>query len=469
MSAHARSVFSRRLLVALSVLGVLVLLDLALFGWLLFRSLSEREIQKVLVEARGDAETMARRLALRAEEEGGDLYRVIALEHETRTFIDSVLREREIVLKVEILDREGRLVFRSQSERKIPADPATVPEVGSPEMPHQVTTEQTVRNFDEEVTTGDLEEIQVPIGELGTIQIGLSTAELEERIRVLRGDLVARASIILVVTVAVLGGAFFGIWWLLKRARGLEEQAAEAERLAYIGTLASGLAHEIRNPLNSLSLNMQLLEEEVGPRVPSGGRLLSLTRSELSRLERLVSDFLAYARPRPLERVSLSPGPLLERVATLLLEEASQRGAQITVVDESAGASVEGDPAQLKQLLLNLALNGLAAVEGTGRLGRISLEARRAGPQVALTVADNGAGIAEEARERIFDVFFSTKKGGTGLGLAIVERITRDHGGRIEVDSTPGAGTRITVFLPALSAAAEPLPQPLAADRPARV
>ena len=97
--------------------------------------------------------------------------------------------------------------------------------------------------------------------------------------------------------------AYVVVWLVLRRSQRLEVQAAEAERLAYLGTLASGLAHEIRNPLNSLNLNMQMLEEEIDEHgsAPTGKRLLSITRSELSRLERLVTDFLAYAKPRPLE------------------------------------------------------------------------------------------------------------------------------------------------------------------------
>jgi signal transduction histidine kinase len=233
----------------------------------------------------------------------------------------------------------------------------------------------------------------------------------------------------------------------------LELQAAEAERLAYIGTLASGLAHEIRNPLNSLNLNMQMLEEELrehgGAR--SGGRLLAITRSEISRLERLVTDFLAYARPRPLELQEVPAVRLLDRVIEVLAGEIRRRGAQVEVEDRSGGARVKVDPAQINQLLLNLAQNALAATEESGRPPHLKLLAYRRGPEVVLELVDNGVGIPPGEQGKVFDLFYSTRKGGTGLGLAIVERIARAHGGRVVIDSTVGAGTAVKLSLPAVA------------------
>src|SRR6185295_4072506 len=121
---------------------------------------------------------------------------------------------------------------------------------------------------------------------------------------------------------------------------------------AYVGTLASGLAHEIRNPLNSLNLNMQMLEEELEEKapLPSGKRLLAITRSEISRLERLVTDFLSYAKPRALEPVEEPAVALCERVLGVLAGEIQRRGAEASVEDRSVGARVRVDPAQMTQL-----------------------------------------------------------------------------------------------------------------------
>lgn len=475
MAAGSTNV-SRRLLIALLVFGLFVLFDLALFGWLIFRSLSEREVEKILLETRDDAETVARQIAARAEQEGGDLYTAIALEHETQTYIDSVLREREIVLTVEIRAADGTLVFRSTKNTTIPvdgegaADGDVLLDVMSPEVPVAPPSDAPgdVSRLERERVFGDtVEDIEVPIADLGSIQIGISPEELDQRVSVLRRELVAQTSVVGLVTLLLLIGGSLAFWLLFRRARRLEEQAVEAERMAYIGTLASGLAHEIRNPLNSLNLNMQMLQEEVrgdGGKEATGSRLLTITRSEISRLERLVTDFLAYAKPRPLEVEPVDPGDLLERVATLLTPEARRRGARIEVDDACDGATLEVDPAQIKQLLLNLAQNALAAIEETGRPGTLTLRARPAGSSVVLEVRDDGVGISEEVRSQIFDLFYSTRKGGTGLGLAIAQRIVRDHGGRIELDSTPGVGTVISVALPAGRARDLPAHEPIPAD-----
>lgn len=449
MDRVVKSVLSRRLLIGSLVFGLFVLCDLALFGWLIFRSLSEREIERVLLETREEAETLAQQIARRAERQGKDLYTAVAVERETQTYIDSVLRERAIVQQVEIRDKNGVLVFQGNSEFRIPVGSPGPPPVGSGELPPRIEQKEQ-----ESTSTYEVPEIRVPIGDYGQLQIGINPVELEKRLEVLRGDLVRQTVVIGVVTLLLLVSAYAAIWWLLRRSRRLEQQATEAERMAYIGTLASGLAHEIRNPLNSLSLNMQMLEEEIEEHgsAPTGKRLLSITRSELSRLERLATDFLAYAKPRPLELEEVPAVWLLERAREVLAAEIRRRGAEVEIEDRSGGARVRVDPGQLNQLLLNLMQNALAATEESGRPPVVRLAAHRRGSTVALELADNGVGIPPEEQDKIFDLFYSTRKGGTGLGLAIVDRIARGHGGRVEVRSTPGSGTTMTVELPAAGA-----------------
>ncbi|HVS00931.1 MAG TPA: ATP-binding protein [Thermoanaerobaculia bacterium] len=453
-----RSAPSRRLLIGAVVFGLFVLCDIALFGWLIFRSLSEREVDRVLLETREEAETLAQQIARRAEKQGRDLYTAVAVERETQTYIDNVLRERAIVQQVVIRDKNGMLVFQGNSEAHVPVGPSGPPSVGSSELPSPPVEEKV----QESTSTYEVPEVKVPIGDYGMLQIGISPVELEKRIEVLRGDLVRQTVVIGIVTLLLFVAAYVVIWWLLGRARRLEQQATEAERMAYIGTLASGLAHEIRNPLNSLSLNMQMLEEEIEEHgsAPTGKRLLSITRSELSRLERLATDFLAYAKPRPLEMEEVPAVWLLERTREVLAADIRRRGAQVEIEDRSGGARVRVDPGQLNQLLLNLMQNALAATEESGRPPVVRLTAYRRGSSVALELADNGIGIPPEEQDKIFDLFYSTRKGGTGLGLAIVDRIARTHGGQVEVRSTAGSGTTMTVEIPAAGA-------PEAASQPA--
>jgi signal transduction histidine kinase len=421
-------------------------------------------VQRVLLETQEEAKKLADQIARRAGE-GTDLYTAVAAERETRTYIDQMLHQREIVQQVSIRDKNGVLVYEGRAEARVrsePADgpPAIVPPVGSPELQRHIPGVPRTETKTTE-STFSVPDIQVPIGEYGLLQIGLSAGELGKRIEVLRRELIRQTTLVGVFSMALLLSAYVAVWLLLKRAQRLELQAAEAERLAYVGTLASGLAHEIRNPLNSLNLNMQMLEEEIDEQgsAPSGKRLLAITRSEISRLERLVTDFLAYAKPRPLELEEMPAVRPLERLREVLAGEIQKRQAAVEVEDRSGGARVKVDAAQMNQLLLNLARNAFAAAEEAQRKPLLKLSTYRQGPAVCLELADNGAGMSAEEQARIFDLFYSTRKGGTGLGLAIVERIARAHGGRVAVRSTLGVGTTVIVELPAASTA-EPAPRP---------
>lgn len=456
---------SRKLLIASLVFGLFVLCDITLFGWLIFRSLSQREIERVLLETRSEAEKLAQQIARRAEREK-DLYTAVAVERETQTYIDQVLSQRELVRRVDIRDKNGVLVYEGRSQARMQvrgegaAPPIAPPILSSPELQQHLAPEPRVEKKTRETESSfEVPDIQVPIGTYGQLEIGISAVELSRRIEVLRADLIRQTTLIGVVSMLLLVSAYAAVWMILRRSQRLEVQAAQAERLAYLGTLASGLAHEIRNPLNSLNLNMQMLEEEIDEHgsAPTGKRLLSITRSELSRLERLVSDFLAYAKPRPLEMEEVPAVRPLERVREVLAGEIQKRRVQVEVEDRSGGARVRIDPAQMNQLLLNLAQNAFNAAEEAGRRPWLRLAASRQGPSVLLELADNGVGMTAEEQEKIFDLFYSTRKGGTGLGLAIAERIAGAHGGRLTVRSTKGLGTTVAVELPGISP--EPSPR----------
>ncbi|HMB52865.1 MAG TPA: ATP-binding protein [Thermoanaerobaculia bacterium] len=443
----------RRLLLVFVAFGVFVVCVIGLFAWLIFHSMSEREIQNVLFDTRREAEGLAGRIADRAGERE-DLYTAIAVEQETQTYLDSMPQQRDIVRSVEIRDKNGAVVFRSRTDASALVDPeSAAPLVESPE----VTIEGELHQQTEEWRTEfEVPAIEVPISDLGTLVIGISPARLQQRIEVLRGDLIRPTLYTAAATLGLLALAFWLIWVLWRRSRRLESAAAEAERMAYIGTLASGLAHEIRNPLNSLNLNMQMMKEEIDEgdgRGPTVGRLLSITRSEISRLERLVTDFLSYARPRSPEREEVRPRELFERVREVVGTAVAQYRGIVQVSDDS-DARISADVAQLTQLLLNLVQNALASAVEAGTEPRVELAAHRRDGEVVLEVADNGPGIAAADRDQIFDVFYSTRKGGTGLGLAIVDRIARNHGGHVEVESAPGQGAVFRVVLPAADSAA---------------
>ncbi len=432
---------TRRLVIGSIVFGLFVLFDIFLFGWLILNSLSQRELEEALLETREEAEPLARALEAHASEHEGDMWVVVSVATETKTYIDEILNQRQLVHRIEIRDRDGTVAFGPywSEEVELPVD--DVPRI---ELPDNEARELPIES------RAALREVEVPIGEYGTLVIGVSDEELQKRIGGLQRDLTRQASLIGVVTVLLLVAALATAWTLFHRARQSEEQALESERMAYVGTLASGLAHEIRNPLNSLNLNMQMFEEEARGQQTSGSqlRLLSLTRSELARLERLATNFLSYAKPQPLELEEVRAVELLEKVRGVLAGEIQASGGEVEIEDRSGGARVRIDRHQMDQLLLNLVQNALAAPEQSPV---VQLRVQRRNGSVALEVSDNGPGIPAEEQERIFDLFFSTKKGGTGLGLAIVQRIADAHQAKLELDSAPGRGTTIRLLLPAVA------------------
>jgi two-component system, NtrC family, sensor histidine kinase HydH len=244
--------------------------------------------------------------------------------------------------------------------------------------------------------------------------------------------------------------------FLLERIADVTEQArlrarlSEAERLAAAGELAAGMAHEIRNPLAAIVNATTLLD---GPHLLTSDERMSTldaVRKEARRLNRILSDFLIFARPRA---PKLLPGDIrevVEHVAALIRDDPVRaRLVELRTRVDAAVPSFAFDPDQLTQVLLNVALNGIEAMGGRGRL---SLEVGRVNGEVLIAVADTGRGIAAEDRGRVFEPFFSKKPGGTGLGLTIARRIVDAHGGHIDLDSTPGQGTRFTIALPVATA-----------------
>ena len=218
-----------------------------------------------------------------------------------------------------------------------------------------------------------------------------------------------------------------------------------AERLAAVGTMAAGLAHEVRNPLNSAALQLQVLRRRLakGESAPDAiDRIAVVVEDEIRRLERLVSDFLSFARPRPLELQATALEELVRGVLALIAPEAEAAAVIVDLEVVPDLPSIQADPERLRQVLQNLVRNALEAMPDGGSL---TVRARRANAHVELDVEDTGQGFADDTP--VFDAFFTTKSKGTGLGLSIVHRIIADHGGTVRVRSRPG-NTCFTISLP---------------------
>jgi two-component system sensor histidine kinase PilS (NtrC family) len=230
----------------------------------------------------------------------------------------------------------------------------------------------------------------------------------------------------------------------LTELRRLELHARRAERLATVGHLAAGIAHEIRNPLASISGSIELLRQS--PQASEDDRtLMSIVHREIQRLNVLIGDLLDYANPRPKQAVDLDLGVLVDEV--LQVARGDQHFAAIELkrtVD--APLRVHADPAKLRQVLWNLLRNAADAAIAGGK--HVHIEARAQDTAVRVVVEDDGPGIPRELMTRMFEPFFTTKPHGTGLGLATCHAVVAEHDGAIDVETEPGKGTRMVVTLP---------------------
>jgi signal transduction histidine kinase len=235
----------------------------------------------------------------------------------------------------------------------------------------------------------------------------------------------------------------------LKRNRQLEEKLREVEQAAAIGRLASGIAHEIRNPLNFINLSIDHVRSRFHPAADADRtqfeRLLDSIKSEVARLNRLVTDFLSYGRPTKVSPQWIDLENLVREVISPLLAQAEEQRVQIVVDNEMGRPKIQADPELLKICLSNLIINGLQAMPVGGQL-KVALTIQQ--NDVKITVSDTGIGIAPEQVDKIFEPYYSSKETGIGLGLALTKKLVQDHGGTITVQSQLDQGSTFTITLP---------------------
>jgi len=243
----------------------------------------------------------------------------------------------------------------------------------------------------------------------------------------------------------------------------LEEQLVRSTRLATLGEVAAGIAHEVRNPLTGIRLGLQSLRDMVGGN-PDAMRIIESVASDMSRVHRIVSQLLDFTRRRELRFEDVSPVELLER--TLFYIEYPRKVKNVLVERDwrEPVPRISADRDAMLQVFLNIALNALEAMPGGGLLRFTIADANASSDgRVRVSISDTGGGIEPENMGRIFDLFFSTREGGTGIGLFTSRKIVEEHGGTIAVESEPGAGTVVMVALPRRDAqtreAGEPGPQ----------
>lgn len=236
----------------------------------------------------------------------------------------------------------------------------------------------------------------------------------------------------------------------LREREILEKRLYEAEHLSKVGQLASGIAHEIRNPLNYISLAVDHLKGEVVTAAPERPEIVAIVdkiKEEVRRANYMVVNFMSYGRPLRLRISRFSYRELLERILPLLAERLEEQRVTVTVEVPDDLPPLRADREMLRNCIINMITNAAQAMPEGGEV-RIGARYDAEAELFSLTFADTGNGISPEDLQKIFQPYFTTREAGIGLGLAVTERIVREHGGEIQVESTPGKGTLFTITLP---------------------
>ena len=232
----------------------------------------------------------------------------------------------------------------------------------------------------------------------------------------------------------------------LERSSEIGSRLSHSQKLAALGRLTSGVAHEIRNPLNALVLQAALLRKKLGPSTPEATRHLDIIEEEVKRLDRVIDGFLRFTRPEELQLESVRLDGILREAMDLMAARAEHGGIRMEAAVAPDLPRVRGSAELLRQALLNLIGNALDAMP-TGGLLRVRADPTANG-SIALTVEDTGEGIGPEHLPKVFNLFYTTRSNGSGIGLSLVYRIAQLHGGDVQIDSERGSGTRVTMTLP---------------------
>ena len=229
----------------------------------------------------------------------------------------------------------------------------------------------------------------------------------------------------------------------LKELEKVNTDKARMERLSALGEMATTVAHETKNPLNSIRLATSYLKKNFQGEILS--EFLSIIEEEVMRLNEITSDFLGFSKPAPLKMRTTDINALVKSTVELIRQEATDRNIEVIILTDEHVPPVQCDFSRMKQALLNLLLN---AIDASNAGNTIIITTEAAGARMTLSVQDTGRGIPPEEIENIFKPFYTTKTRGSGLGLAIVDRIVKEHRGEIAVESIVGKGTKFTIVLP---------------------
>jgi signal transduction histidine kinase len=237
----------------------------------------------------------------------------------------------------------------------------------------------------------------------------------------------------------------------MEERKRLEQAKLQSERLAVVGSMAARVAHEIRNPLGAISLNLDLVDEELkvagsAGHFPGEYRTpLREARGQILRIHQVLQDYLRFGRMPSSRHTDFSLNDLLQEKLTFVQSSLDEKAVELSTSFDPQVGSVRGDSDQLWEAFLNLVRN---AIEAMDRGGQLTVKTKRNGPDAFVSIVDTGHGMNEDEAGRLFVPFFTTKSGGTGLGLAHTQQVVTEHGGKIQCKTAPGKGSTFTVQLP---------------------
>jgi signal transduction histidine kinase len=284
---------------------------------------------------------------------------------------------------------------------------------------------------------------------IGLMRVGLSLSKLKEAERTMSSQALWFGGLLIGLGIIGILLIFFHQYRQYWQQKVREEEIQRADKLISIGKLAAGVAHEIRNPLNAISMAIQRLQHEFLPTTEEDQKKFlqfsSVIREEIKRVDKIITEFLNFTKKFHPVKSSVSLNKLIDDLVLFLGAEADRNKVVIEKIYNKNGIKVWCDPDQIKQCLINIIRNAIQAMPNGGKI-IISLQFSK--NEAILSIKDTGPGLSNSQKNKIFEFYYTDKEGGIGLGLPISQKIIEDHCGRIEVDSEIGKGTQFTLYLP---------------------
>lgn len=422
--AQSEVSFRRQLVVASIIFGIFFISLLFSGGYIIIKDLGNKEVFKILERYRSELEKMTTSISDKEIAKGFKYQKIVT------TRINQFLVDKKIFDSYELYDSDGKLVDRQdylKGAGLIAGSDIKNPPLGKSQI--------EIRNK---------VPIEVPVqlepGKMGKAVLNISNQVLTKQAEEFRKVMIIKVSILLSLIFLMLLVAYFYVINLLRQYRSIQKEVENQNRLSYLGLLSSTLAHEIKNPLNSLKLNIQLLEEGLKGDFEKEELVNSIEPmlNQISRIDKLTRDFLIFAKPISPEISKTNLHQVAKEIANSMTLD---KNVEIKIEGEEFASDVFVDESLFRIVFSNLLQN---AVQASKENQSIYVKFLQNGDLLQIDVIDEGVGIKEEYKEKIFDLFFTTKSEGSGLGLTIVKRIVEAHNGKIEiVEKEKGAHFRI--------------------------